>query len=125
MQFLADSRRTSDDPIELVSQYINDHPDMPLTLEELARIAHFSPPYLSRIFKEQKGITLSRYITQKRMENAKYLLVHSSMDIQSIATNCGFHTISHFNRVFKENTGQSPMEFRRQFGKQENSHANC
>jgi len=42
-------------------------------------------------------------------------LGHTTMDIQTVAAHCGFQTISHFNRVFKQNTGQSPMEFRRQF----------
>lgn len=119
---LANSRKDAD-PIDLVCSYISSHPDLPLTLDELARIAHFSPSYLSRIFRERTGITISSYITQKRMENAKYLLVHSTMDIQNIAAHCGFHTISHFNRVFKQDTDLSPLEFRRQFSTQEDTYA--
>lgn len=106
-------------PIDFVADYIDANAHLPLTLQELARIAHFSPSYLSKIFRERKGITISGYITLKRMENAKYLLVHTTMDVQTVAAHCGFNTISHFNRVFKENVGQSPMEFRRQFASQE------
>lgn len=102
-------------PIDLVADYIDANTHRPLPLQELARIAHFSPSYLSRLFRERKGITISAYITQKRMDHAKYLLGHTTMDIQTVAAHCGFQTISHFNRVFKQNTGQSPMEFRRQF----------
>ena len=120
---LANSTSSTADPILLVSNYIDANPHLPLTLQELARIAHFSPSYLSRIFREKKGITISAYITQKRIENAKYLLIHSTMDIQTVASHCGFHAISHFNRVFKQSTGLSPMEFRRQFPCQEAENA--
>lgn len=105
--------------IDLVCDYIDNNPQLPLSLEELARIAHFSPSYLSRIFREQKGITLSAYITRKRLENAKYLLGHSKMDVRTVAANCGFQTVSHFNRVFRQDTGLSPMEFRRKHTAQE------
>lgn len=116
---LTGSSGSPQDPIGMVADYIDANAHLPLSLENLARIAHFSPSYLSRIFRERKGITISAYITQRRMENAKYLLVHTAMDIQTVAAHCGFHTISHFNRVFKQNVGQSPMEFRRQFASQE------
>lgn len=116
---LASRAGSAGDAIKLVCDYIDANPQLSLSLEDLARIAHFSPSYLSRIFREQKGVTISAYITQKRMENAKYLLGHSKMDVRTIATHCGFPTISHFNRVFKQETGLSPMEFRRKFSDQE------
>ena len=116
---LANRSGPSANVITQVCDYIDANPQLSLSLQDLARIAHFSPSYLSRIFREQKGITISAYITQKRMENAKYLLGHSKMDIRTIASHCGFQTISHFNRVFKQETGLSPMEFRRKFSSQE------
>lgn len=115
--------RGTDEPVNLVASYIDANSHQPLPLEELARIAHFSPSYLSRVFREKKGITISAYITRKRMENAKYLLAHTSMDVQTIAAQCGFNTISHFNRVFKQENGMSPMIFRRQFARQEEPNA--
>lgn len=107
------------DAVALVCDYIDANPQLSLTLEELARIAHFSPSYLSRIFREQKGVTISAYITQKRLENAKYLLIHSKMDVRTVAAHCGFQTVSHFNRVFKQEASLSPLEFRRKFSVQE------
>lgn len=103
-----------EDPVDLVTEYIDQNPHLALSLNDLAEVAHFSPPYLSRIFREKKGITVTAYITKKRMENAKFLLQQSTMSIQEIASHCGFRTISHFNRAFKQNTGYSPKEFRSQ-----------
>lgn len=111
------------DPVDLVAEYIDANAHRALSLQELARIAHFSPSHLSRIFRERKGITISAYITQKRMETAKYLLTHTTMDVQTVAARCGFQTISHFNRVFKQSAGLSPMEFRRQNAHEEKNDA--
>lgn len=57
------------------------------------------------------------------MESAKYLLTHTTMDVQTVAARCGFQTISHFNRVFKQSAGLSPMEFRRQNAHEEKNDA--
>lgn len=120
---LANRPVNNDDPIELVTDYIDKNPQLSLSLEELAQIAHFTPSYLSRIFREKKGITVTAYITQKRLENAKFLLIQSPLSIQEIASHCGFRTISHFNRVFKQNIDCSPQEFRHRSTYQEEYHA--
>ncbi len=106
------------DPVEQVAEYIRRNPQLPLTLDDLAKTAHFSPTYLSRVFHQKMGMTVTAYITQVRIENAKYLLVNSTMEIQEVANYSGFRTTPHFNRVFKQSTGLSPMEYRHLYTKE-------
>ena len=102
------------DPIALVTDFIDSNSHLPLSLDELSRIAHFTPSYLSRVFHAKKGLTVTAYITRKRLDNAKYLLINSTMGVQELASQCGFSSTPHFNRVFKQHTGVSPLEFRHQ-----------
>lgn len=103
---------TPQDAVDEVTHYIDEHFHLPLHLEALAQSVHFSPSYLSRLFHQKTGMTLKTYITLRRLDNAKYLLENSEMSIGEIAVNCGFSNVSNFNRVFKQQTGISPLEFR-------------
>lgn len=112
---VTEHQSTSHHTISVIKEYINENFHKNLTLEELAELAHFSPSYLSRLFRNTTGLTIKTYITLKRLENAEYLLKNSSLNIHEIAFNCGFPNVSHFNRVFKAHTNLSPMEYRRHY----------
>lgn len=101
-----------EDAISIIENYITLNYTKPLSLQELAELAHFSPSYLSRIFHQTKGVTIRTYINQIRLERAVELLKKTNKPIQEIASDCGFSNVSHFNRVFKQQTGNSPLEFR-------------
>jgi len=103
----------NDRSMEIVIRHIDEHFYDPLTLQQLADMVHFSPPYLSRIFHKKQGLTIKAYITGKRLENARYLLKETNLSIGEIAESCGFLNISHFDRIFKQQTDRSPMEYRR------------
>lgn len=103
---------TSNNAIDPVIHYIDQNYNKNITLEELAQIAHFSSPYLSKVFHQATGLTIKTYITLKRIENAKHLLKNSKLSIQEIAVSCGFPNLSHFDRVFKQQTGMSPVSYR-------------
>lgn len=111
-KILYQSRGTSNDAINQVTGYINERFQESLTLEELAALVHFSPSYLSKLFHQVTGLTIKNYLTLRRMEHARYLLKNSQLSIQEIAVNSGFPNVSHFNRVFRQQTGMSPLEFR-------------
>ncbi|WML34415.1 AraC family transcriptional regulator [Clostridium sp. OS1-26] len=98
---------------EIVAQYIKKHFQENITLENLAQIVHLSPTYLSRVFHQEKGVAIRTYISQQRMEQSKYLLLHSNLPIKKIAEDCGFINISHFYRVFKKYIGKSPADIRK------------
>ena len=67
---------------------------------------------LSRLFREQLGIGYSEYITARRMDNAKRMLLTTSMKISDIAQSVGFADAKYFSRIFKANMGVTPNEFR-------------
>jgi AraC-like DNA-binding protein len=89
-----------------------------LSLNTLAGQFSVNPSYLSTLFKKEKGITLTDYITTKRMEHAVSLLRGTHLHIQNVAEQCGFLDTNYFSRLFKRHYGQSPQHFRKQFNNQ-------
>ncbi len=84
-----------------------------LSLKSLARTLNLNPSYLSNLFKKDTGVTLTEYVTDKRVENAKYLLTSTNLQIQTIAQHCGIYDVNYFTKVFKKITGTAPQEYRK------------
>lgn len=101
--------------VKQIRQYINNHLDKELSRSELASIAYISPDYLSHVFKEETGESLSSYILASRLKLAKELLITTSHSVSTISVMCGFPNISYFSRQFKRMTGSSPIDFRKEF----------
>lgn len=97
--------------LRLVTDYINDHLDQELGLEELAAIAQLSAFHFCRSFKRSIGFTPHQYVIQQRVERAKLLLKDGKMGISEVAIACGFTHQSHLNRHFKRLTGVTPKNF--------------
>jgi len=93
--------------------YINANLNTPLKMEEIAEVVSFSPQHLTRMFKEELGMTLSDYITQVRIEEAKRLLRISDFSITEISDHLNFYDSTYFTKVFKKETGITPTAFRR------------
>lgn len=72
---------------------------------------------MSRIFKKEKGISISTYILKKRVDEAKKLLVQSNLPINTVSLYVGYSNFSYFTKMFKENTGYTPLEYRRKVKK--------
>ena len=70
---------------------------------------------MSRIFKKEAGISISAYLMQKRVEEAKKMLTQSSLPINTVSIYVGYSNFSYFTKMFRENTGCSPLEYRRKF----------
>lgn len=86
-----------------------------LSLKAHAKLMHVNPSYLSSLFKKETGLTLTQYVTQKRMEHAMHLLRTTTLQIQTIALQCGIHDICYFTKTFKNFTGKTPSEYRKDF----------
>lgn len=86
-----------------------------ITFEDACDFMGLSKPYFSRFFKNLSGMTFSQYLNIIRLEKAIQLLNHNTenLSITQIASSCGFDTIRHFNRVFKDFTGLSLGNCRR------------
>jgi AraC-like DNA-binding protein len=84
----------------------------PVTLDEVARVANMSPFAFSRFFKKNSGAGVVEYINQVRTNRACYLLRETDNQIHEIASECGFQSISNFNKHFRKATTISPREYR-------------
>ncbi|MNL81108.1 HTH-type transcriptional activator Btr [compost metagenome] len=72
-----------------------------------------NPSYLSTLFHKHMGMTLSRFITVKRLHYAKKLLRESSLSVTDIAYLSGFNHHTYFNRMFKKQEQISPLAYRK------------
>ncbi|MGF1605259.1 MAG: helix-turn-helix domain-containing protein [Rhodothalassiaceae bacterium] len=94
--------------------YINDHLDSSLTLEEIARVAHCSSFHLARLFKRHLNTTVHGYVMEQRLGLAQRLLVDPEISIADIARRCGFSSQSHLTAAFRRQIGLTPAVFRRE-----------
>lgn len=98
--------------IKKAINYIREHYQEGLTQEEVSRVLEITPEYLSTLFNREMGITFSSFLKQFRMSHAKRLLKGTDMKIYEIAKATGYNDPKYFQRVFKEETGVSPGEYR-------------
>jgi len=112
----ADSADWNRQVIERLQRYIEDHMEGDLTLGRLAEVVHLNPFYLSRLYKQRTGTTLSDHVTSVRMNAARRLLLESNLKIHEIASRVGYENSTYFTRVFKKLYKSSPQEYRDQSG---------
>jgi AraC-like DNA-binding protein len=84
----------------------------PVTLDEIASALNISAYYLSHVFSQENGFTLSSYLTEVRMQKAALLLTGNPSSITDIAQATGFADVCYFRKVFKLHHGMSPREYR-------------
>ena len=82
-----------------------------LTLDSVAEELNISLFYLSKLFRKNKGISFTEYLTQVRLEHAKKLLEEGQKCVKEVAYATGFNSQSYFSKVFKKYTGKSPSEY--------------
>ena len=87
--------------------------DQDLTQTKVADQFGVSVYSLSRIFKKQFGIGFSEYINGKRVEKSKEFLQNTDLSIREISTMVGFSDSNYFAKIFRNNVGVSPTEFRK------------
>lgn len=92
--------------------YIHDNILQKLTLEEVAEETNVSPSYLSFIFHKIVGITLSRYINMKKIDESKYFLTHTDSTLLDIALLFGFCNQSYYTSLFRKFNGTTPRKFK-------------
>ncbi|MFF2479991.1 response regulator [Paenibacillus sp. NPDC058071] len=85
---------------------------MDLNLAMVSNHVSFNYSYFSSVFKEYTGMSFIQYIKKLRLTRAKELLDHSMLKVYEISAKVGFENPKHFNKVFREAEGISPMEYR-------------
>lgn len=100
------------DIVQKAAAWIDSHYAEGLTLASIAERYHVESSYFSKIFRQEMGVNLILYITQKRIEKSKQYIRDSDMGLMEIAFMVGYDDYTYFSRVFKKNEGMSPREYR-------------
>ncbi|MEN6315823.1 MAG: AraC family transcriptional regulator [Clostridiaceae bacterium] len=95
-----------------VCKYIEENYGRDFSLEEIADNVNLNPVYLSKIFKEIKGINFSSFVEKTRMDNAIQMLMSTDLKINKVSAEVGYRNCNYFARVFKRYTGLTPEIYR-------------
>ncbi len=99
--------------IENAVRYVNKHFTSALTAESVAAACGCSVYYLPKLFRNNLGMSYQQYVMFKRVEQAKHLLTSEThYKVAVVAIKSGFIDDTYFCRVFKKQTGMTPMEYR-------------
>lgn len=88
----------------------------PLTIDDMARAAMFSKFHFSRIFRRVTGVSPGRFLSAIRLQEAKHLLVSTSLNVADISLRVGYNSIGTFTSRFTRSVGMSPTTYRRRRG---------
>lgn len=99
-----------------IRQYVEQHINERISLDDISDDIHLSTSYISRFYKKETGENLQDYIIRLKVEKSKQLL-YSNKSINEIIENVGFSSESHFFKVFKASTGLTPGQYMKQFEK--------
>ncbi|MBQ2658998.1 MAG: helix-turn-helix domain-containing protein [Erysipelotrichaceae bacterium] len=102
----------SEDIIVKARKYIEENFKENIDRNDVAAVTFVTPNYLSKLFKNKMNMNLREYINQLRIEEAKRLLISTSMSISEIASDVGYYNISYFSTVFHKLVGVSPFDWR-------------
>lgn len=97
--------------ILILLEYISNHYDKDIGLNELAEIVSLNPAYLSILFKDEVGMSYIKYITNYRMEKAKKLLLEG-YKVAEVSERVGYNNYRYFCDIFKKHMGQTPNEYK-------------
>lgn len=101
--------------LENVRTYLDEHYVEKISLDDLSDRFFINKYYLTRIFKETYGTTISHYVLSKRITRAKQLIRFSEMTMDEIATAVGMYDANYFSRAFRKIEGVSPTEYQKQW----------
>lgn len=101
--------------INTICRYIIGHFSEPLTVEKVASVSGMSTSNFCKFFKKATGKTFSDYVNEIRIQEACMLLRETERKISTVASDCGFETLSYFNRVFLAKKNCRPMAYRKSY----------
>lgn len=104
------------DAAKEIIHFICTHYRQPITCADIARAVGYHESYVSRVVRKMMKISICEYIHTLRVEDAKELLMQTTLPVTDISAELGFGSIRTFNRVFLEKTGISPREYRKSRG---------
>jgi AraC-like DNA-binding protein/ligand-binding sensor protein len=111
-QILVEQQNEEPPLITKAKRFIGEHQVESLSLGQMAKALNVSTFYFCKMFKKATGLTFTDYLARTRIERAKNLLLNPHVRVSEVAYDCGFISLTHFNRVFKRVVGKAPTEFR-------------
>ena len=99
--------------IDKIMSFLNKNYTRHISLDEIASFAAMNASAFCRYFKSKTGKSFKNYILDMRIGYACKLLLMEDISISQLSSQCGFETISHFNKTFKKNTGYVPSQYRK------------
>lgn len=100
-----------------VYEYVMQNFRQKISLDEVAALANMTPSSFSRYFKARANKSFSNFVSEIRVGNACKLIHEQEMNIAQISYECGFNTLSNFNKQFKEITGKNPLKYKEEYFK--------
>lgn len=101
--------------VVLAKRYIRSYFNMPLTLREISEYVGMNENYFSDYFKKYTSQSFKRYQIDLRIRHAKQMLLDKQYTMEDIAEAIGYADIKYFSRVFKQETGIAPGEYRKKY----------
>lgn len=100
--------------VERIQEYISDNLEEDITRNSLGEMLYLHPNSVVRLFKQETGMTLGQYLLEQRMEQAKEMLLETSLPVNVISVKTGYTNFSYFTKVFKDVTNMTPNEYRKE-----------
>ena len=107
--------RPTDSRLRVALDWIERHTSERLTVAELAERCAMSERSFSRRFAAETGMTPARFVEQIRLDRARRLLEESDLQLERLASDCGFNSAEVMRRLFQRNFGLSPSQYRERF----------
>ena len=102
------------DRINVVFNYVKDHFQESIAIDEVSSLVSMTTPSFCRYFKKITKKTFTRFVNEYRVVHASKLLAEKPISIANISYESGFNNFSHFNKLFKEFTGKSASQYRKE-----------
>ena len=99
-------------PVQKAITYIDSDLTADLSLSALAAMQNVSAGYLSALFRQETGQTLTEHVNRKRIRYAMQLLKTTNLQIQTVAQYCGIVDVHYFSKLFRKYVGKPPTEYR-------------
>lgn len=104
------------DKLKVMMIYIHEHHAEKLSVEQIASVAFISERECLRVFRDYLYLTPVEYLRSYRLQKACHMLTESSESITAIGQVCGLGNNSYFGKMFRENKGCTPLEYRQNGG---------
>lgn len=113
--YINTNKESEKDRMGQVYEYVMQNYQGKVSLEAAAQLSNLSVSAFSRFFKSRVNKSFSDFLTDVRISHACKLLHETDLNISEISYECGFFTLSNFNKLFKERIKKTPVEYRKEF----------